>query len=407
MHDNDITAKLLAQKYIDLHSVLNEKALRLWSASEARALGYGGILQVHKVTGISRPTIIKGLKELNNKENISGDRVRRKGGGRKKLTDKDSTLLADLDSLIEPATRGDPESPLRWSSKSTIKLAKELREQGHNVTQRTVHRLLSAQKYSMKSNRKSNEGGKSNPDRDEQFNFINSKVIEFQSKKFPVISVDTKKKENIGGFKNNGKEWSKKGRHTEVNVYDFIDKKLGKAAPYGVYDVTDNVGWVSVGISSDTAEFAVESIRSWWHEMGIKSYKNATNIMITADCGGSNGYRVRLWKYELQKLANEIGKSITVCHFPPGTSKWNKIEHRMFCHITENWRAKPLVDLETIIELIGHTTTQTGLKIMTKVDNKTYKKGRKISDEEFKLVNIEPMKFHGEWNYTVKPNSKK
>jgi len=406
MYDKNMAIKLLAQKYINLHSVLNERALRLWCASEARALGYGGILQVHKATGISRPTIIKGLKELDTKTNLSIDKIRHRGGGRKKLTNKDVTLLADLDNLIEPATRGDPESPLRWSSKSTIKLAKELCEQGHNIAQRTVYRLLVAQKYSMKSNRKSNEGGKSNPDRDEQFNFINNKVLEFQAKKFPVISVDTKKKENIGEFKNNGREWSKKGHHTEVNVYDFIDKKLGKASPYGVYDITDNTGWVSVGVSSDTAEFAVESIRNWWYEMGIKCYKNTASIMITADCGGSNGYRVRLWKYELQKLANEIDKSIAVCHFPPGTSKWNKIEHRMFCHISKNWRANPLIDLKTIVELIGHTTTQAGLKIMTKVDTKTYEKGRKISDEEFKLVNIEMMKFHGEWNYIVRPNPK-
>jgi hypothetical protein len=407
MNDKETPIKLIAQKYVHLHAVLHEKALRLWSASEAKALGHGGVLQVHKATGISRPTIIKGLKELACPENISGERIRHKGGGRKKLIYKDPSLLEDLYKLIEPVTRGDPESPLRWSSKSTKKLANELREQGHNVTQRTIHRILVAQKYSMKSNRKRNEGGKANPDRNEQFKFINDKTIEFQANKYPVISVDTKKKENIGEFKNNGKEWSKKGEHTDVNVYDFLNKDLGKAAPYGVYDITDNVGWVSIGISSDTAEFAVESIRNWWIEMGKEIYNNATDIMITADCGGSNGYRVRLWKYELQKFANEIGKSITVCHFPPGTSKWNKIEHRMFCHISENWRARPLIDLKTIVELIGHTTTQAGLKIRTKVDTRSYEKGRKISDEEFKFVNIELIGLHGEWNYVIRPNQKR
>lgn len=398
--------QIIGQKYISLHAVLDERALRLWCASEARALGYGGREIVHKATGVSRPTINKGLKELDKPLLIGNDRVRRNGGGRKKLTEKDPFLLDDLDALIEPATRGDPLNPLRWSSKSTIKLAMELQAQGHAVTQRTVHRLLVAQKYSMKSNRKTNEGAKENPDRDQQFQFINQKTMDFQANKCPVLSVDTKKKENIGEFKNNGKEWSQKGVHVDVNVYDFIDKKLGKAAPYGVYDVTENTGWVSVGISSDTAEFAVESIRRWWYEMGKKIYKNATDLMITADCGGSNGYRVRLWKYELQQLANELGKAITVCHFPPGTSKWNKIEHKMFCQISQNWRATPLVNLQTIVELIGNTTTTTGLIIKTKVDKKEYMKGRKISEVEFASINLERMIFHGEWNYTIRPNSK-
>ena len=397
--------QIISQKYISLHAVLDERALRLWCASEARALGYGGKELVHKATGVSRPTIDKGFKELDKPVLLENGRVRRNGGGRKKLTDKDPLLMAALDALIEPATRGDPLNPLRWSSKSTIKLAKELQAQGHTVTQRTVHRLLVAQKYSMKSNRKTNEGAKENPDRDQQFQFINQKTMSFQMNKCPVLSVDTKKKENIGEFKNNGKEWSKKGEHVDVNVYDFIDKELGKAAPYGVYDVTKNTGWVSVGISSDTAEFAVESIRQWWYEMGQEIYKNAPDIMITADCGGSNGYRVRLWKYELQQLANELGKAITVCHFPPGTSKWNKIEHKMFCQISQNWRATPLVNLQTIVELIGNTTTTTGLIIKTKVDEKEYMKGIKISDSKFASINLERMKFHGEWNYTIRPNS--
>lgn len=405
MKKDDSKLQIIGQKYISLHAVLDERALRLWCASEARALGYGGKEIVHKATGVSRPTINKGLKELDEPLLLENDRVRRNGGGRKKLTDKDPFLQDALDSLIEPATRGDPLNPLRWSSKSTIKLAKELQAQGHTVTQRTVHRLLVAQKYSMKSNRKTNEGAKDNPDRDQQFQFINKKTMNFQANKCPVLSVDTKKKENIGEFKNNGKEWSQKGEHVDVNVYDFIDKKLGKAAPYGVYDVTENKGWVSVGISSDTAEFAVESIRRWWYEMGKKIYKNATDIMITADCGGSNGYRVRLWKYELQQLANELGKAITVCHFPPGTSKWNKIEHKMFCQISQNWRATPLVNLQTIVELIGNTTTTTGLIIKTKVDKREYLKGRKISEDEFASINLERMEFHGEWNYTIRPNT--
>jgi hypothetical protein len=407
MKTDNTQLQTIAQKYISLRDVLNERALRLWCASEARVLGFGGKELVHKATGVSRPTITKGLKELDAPLLLQREQIRCKGGGRKKLIDKDPFLLSDLDSLIEPATRGDPLNPLRWTSKSTTKLANELQAQGHSVTQRTVHRLLVAQKYSMKSNRKTNEGAKDNPDRDQQFQFINEKTRAFQANQCPVLSVDTKKKENIGEFKNNGKEWSQKGEHIDVNVYDFIDKKLGKAAPYGVYDVTENTGWVSVGISSDTAEFAVESIRRWWYEMGKKIYKNATDIMITADCGGSNGYRVRLWKYELQQLANEIGKAITVCHFPPGTSKWNKIEHKMFCQISQNWRATPLVSLQTIVELIGNTTTTTGLIIKAKIDKKEYLKGRKISDDEFASINIELIDFHGEWNYTIRPRLEK
>lgn len=402
--DKDIdTLQLLGQKYISLHSILNERSLRLWCASEARALGHGGIIKVHKATGVSRPTIIKGLREIDSPSNLSKDQIRLKGGGRKKLIDKDPSLLMALDKLIEPATRGDPESALRWSSKSTSKLADELCEQGYNITQRTVHRLLIAQKYSMKSNRKTNEGTKENPDRDQQFKFINQKTMELQSRGCPVLSVDTKKKENIGEFKNNGKEWGRRGEHTEVNVYDFIDKTKGKVAPYGIYDIAENKGWVSIGISSDTAEFAVNSIRSWFYEMGVEKYSKADEIMITADCGGSNGYRVGLWKYELQKLANELNKAITVCHFPPGTSKWNKIEHRMFCHISQNWRAIPLTDLQTVVELIGNTRTTAVLKIRTKVDETIYVKGKKISKAELAKINLTPAIFHGEWNYTIKP----
>jgi len=405
MKQNTIEILRIREKFSHLKPLLNERAIRIWCATEAIAYGRGGKALVHQATGVSWPTITKGIAELKTlSANQDLVRVRRKGGGRKKITEKDKTLLNDLDKLIEPTTRGDPETPLRWSSKSTIKLSKELCEQGHRITQMSVHRLLIQQRYSMKSNRKRIEGESQNPERDKQFQKINEQATQFQAEGNPVLSVDAKKKENIGQFKNNGCEWRQKGQHTDVNVYDFIDKKKGKAAPYGVYDVGENVGWVSVGISSDTAEFAVQSIRNWWYEMGKGKYAKSEKIMITADCGGSNGYRVRLWKYELQKLANELNKSITVCHFPPGTSKWNKIEHRLFCQISQNWRAKPLVDLQTIVELIGNTKTQTGLVVKTKVDDKIYLKGRKISNAEFKTINLKPADFHPEWNYTILPN---
>lgn len=296
MKNKNSKINILREKFAALRSLLNERSIRIWCATEAKAIGFGGKAMVHKATGISWPTIIKGSKELKTPQDSlnTTSRIRRKGGGRKKITDKDKTLLADLDQLIDPSTRGDPETSLRWTSKSTIKLADELYKKGHKITQRSVHRLLITQKYSMKSNRKTYEGTKNNPDRDAQFNFINKKIIDFQSKNLPVLSVDTKKKENIGNFKNNGKEWSQKGKHIDVNVYDFIDKKLGKAAPYGVFDISKNKGWISVGISSDTAEFAVNSIRNWWLEMGKETYGDSQEIMITADCGGSNGNRVRL-----------------------------------------------------------------------------------------------------------------
>lgn len=405
MVNDTLTISILKEKFKHLKPLLNERSIRIWAATEAKSIGRGGNAIVREATELSWPTIQKGLEELEAPYELEANRIRRKGGGRKKITDKDKTLLDDLDQLIDPATRGDPETLLRWTSKSTIKLAEKLREKGHNITQRSVHRLLKGQEYSMKSNRKRNEGTRENPDRDEQFQLINKKSIEFQKNNCPVLSVDAKKKENIGCYKNNGKEWSPKGMHTDVNVYDFIDKQKGKAAPYGVYDINQNTGWVSVGISSDTAEFAVESVRTWWNEMGLEKYKYAKEIMITADCGGSNGNRVRLWKYELQKLANELGISITVCHFPPGTSKWNKIEHRLFSQISQNWRARPLVDLETIVELIGNTTTSTGLIVKTKVDPKTYQKGRKISNEQFKAINLKTMDFHPEWNYTISSNT--
>jgi hypothetical protein len=406
MKEDNPHVLIIQEKFRQMAPFLNERSKRLWCATEAKALGRGGKAMVHRATGVSWPTIAKGLAELEASKRLDVHRVRHRGGGRKKISERDKTLVRDLDCLIEPATRGDPESSLRWSSKSTSKLAQELCSQGHKVSQKTVYRLLDEQEYSLKSNRKRLEGSKDNPDRDGQFNLINEIAKKFQAKNRPVLSVDAKKKENIGLFKNNGREWSKKGKHTDVNVYDFIDKQKGKAAPYGVYDMGENKAWVSVGISSDTAEFAVQSIRTWWYEMGKDIYANADEILITADCGGSNGNRVRLWKYELQLLVNELNKSITVCHFPPGTSKWNKIEHRLFCQITQNWRGKPLIDLQTIVELIGNTSTKTGLTVKTKVDPKTYQKGRKISKTLFETINLKTMPFHPEWNYTIFPNGR-
>jgi hypothetical protein len=330
-------------------------------------------------------------------------RVRSKGGGRKKLIEKDKDLLVDLDALVEPVSRGDPQSPLRWTCKSTPKLTKELEEQGHAVCQRTVCDLLSKLGYSLQSTRKTREGG-THPDRDIQFQHIAAEAADYQNNGDPVISVDTKKKELIGDFKNGGQEWQPQGKPEEVRVYDFIDKELGKVAPYGVYDLTANQGWVSVGIDHDTAEFAVESIRRWWQEMGSLLYTKTKRLLITADCGGSNGYRVKLWRVQLQKLADELGVTIQVCHFPPGTSKWNKIEHRMFCHITQNWRGRPLLSRQVIVNLIGDTTTKAGLHIRAELDENRYQSGIKVTDDELATVVIERDKFHGEWNYQIKPH---
>jgi hypothetical protein len=318
------------------------------------------------------------------------------------LTEKDPGLLAALDKLVEPFTRGDPELPLRWTSKSTTKLAQALTQAGHPVSQRTVCALLAGAGYSLQSTRKTREGGQ-HVDRDAQFQHLNGQVqVALQSGQ-PVISVDTKKKELVGDFKNAGREWHEKGQPVPVRVHDFVDPALGKAAPYGVYDLAANQGWVSIGIDHDTAEFAVESIRRWWLQMGQPLYPQATRLLVTADCGGSNGYRVRLWKVALQRLANETKLTIQVCHLPPGTSKWNKIEHRMFCHITQNWRGKPLESLAVIVQLIAHTTTAAGLKIRTEIDASSYPKGQKISDEEMHQVQLIPDSFHGEWNYSIHP----
>jgi hypothetical protein len=400
--------KVIEEKFRALAGRLDEATLRLWAAVEARALGRGGASAVARAVGLSRTTIHAGLRELAAAASgsalpIAGvGRVRAKGGGRKKLTARDPTLLRDLDALVEPTARGDPQSPLRWTCKSTPRLAKELVEQGHPVSQRTVCALLAQLDYSLQAPRKIHEGGQQ-ADRDAQFGHIAAMAAQYQAAGDPVVSVDTKKKELVGDFKNGGREWQPKGHPEAVRVYDFIDPQLGKVAPYGVYDVGANQGWVSVGITHDTAEFAVESIRRWWREMGQPLYPTARRLLITADGGGSNGYRVRLWKVELQKLADELGIVIQVCHFPPGTSKWNKIEHRMFCHITQNWRGRPLVSREVVVNLIGTTTTTAGLRIQAQLDERDYRAGIKVSDEEIAELALERDEFHGEWNYWLKP----
>lgn len=376
----------------------------MWAANEALALGHGGVSAVARATGLSRTTIHAGMAELTNPSDppLEEGRVRRPGGGRKRLTDKDPGLMEALNRLVDPVTRGDPESPLRWTCKSTTKLALELTKAGHPVGQRTVCDLLAASGYSLQSVRKTREGAQ-HPDRNAQFHHLNDRVQAAIRVGQPVISVDTKKKELVGDFKNGGQEWQKKGQPVPVRVHDFIDPQLGKAAPYGVYDLAANQGWVSVGIAHDTAEFAVASIRRWWTQMGQPRYPGATRVLITADCGGSNGNRVRLWKYCLQALATETQLRIDVCHLPPGTSKWNKIEHRMFCHITQNWRGKPLESIATIIELIGHTTTAEGLLIRAELDSTRYAKGKEISDDDMKRIHLRPDAFHGEWNYSILP----
>ena len=400
-------AEMITDKYRALAGRLDEATLRLWAAVEARTLGRGGVSVVAKAIGMSRTTIYAGLKELKLPayavtEADNTRRIRAKGGGRKKVTSQDTTLLRDLDALVEPTARGDPQSPLRWTCKSTPRLAKELAAQGHQVSQRTICDLLGQLDYSLQSTRKTREGGK-HPDRDAQFSHIADLAAQYQAAGDPVISVDTKKKELIGDFNNGGEEWHRKGEPEAVRVYDFIDPKLGKVAPYGVYDVTANQGWVSVGIDHDTAEFAVESIRHWWREMGQPLYPTASRLLITADCGGSNGYRVRLWRVRLQKLADELQMIVQVCHFPPGTSKWNKIEHRMFCHITNNWRGRPLLSREVVVNLIGSTTTESGLRIQSRLDENIYPAGIKVSDQELAELAIERDPFHGEWNYRFRP----
>ena len=391
-------------RYAYINRFLNEKARRLFLASEAKTIGWGGIEKVSRATGVSSDTISKGCKELEDEPKIiESGKIRKPGGGRKKLVDTDPTLLSDLDSLIEPTTRGDPESPLRWTCKSTRKLARELKNMGHDISHMRVADILHSQGYSLQSNQKVIEGS-NNPDRNGQFTLINNKTKLFIEYGQPVVSVDTKKKELVGNFKNGGREYRLKGNPLKVLVHDFKIEGLGKANPYGVYDISRNEAWVSVGTDHDTSAFAVESIRQWWNAMGKMAYPDACKLLITADSGGSNGYRVRLWKIELQKLADESGLEISVSHFPPGTSKWNKIEHRLFSFITQNWRGKPLISHEAIVSLIAATTTQKGLHVECQMDENVYPKGIKISDEELKEINLTSDKFHGEWNYTIKPN---
>jgi hypothetical protein len=397
-------------KYDGLSPVLDERSRRQWAATEAVELGWGGISAVANATGLARDTIRVGVGELLRRKirpkELPTSRIRREGGGRKRLTDIDPALLTALDALVEPSTRGDPESPLRWTCKSTRRLAAELTRQDHPVSPRTVAYLLRATGYSLQANRKTREGT-SHPDRNAQFEFINAQVQNFQKRSQPVISVDTKKKELIGNFKNGGREWQPQGQPEEVRVHDFQDKTLGKAIPYGVYDVTNNQGWVNVGIDHDTARFAAASIFRWWRKMGASRFPRAGQLMITADGGGSNSCRSRLWKVALQELADNTGLKLTVCHFPPGTSKWNKIEHRLFCHITHNWRGKPLVSHQAIVSLIAATTTKTGLTVKAALDTNTYDTGIKVSDEELAKIKLTPLEFHGDWNYTIRPRKSK
>jgi len=382
---------------------LNEKQRRVLAASEAKSFGRGGIQAVANITGMSRQTIYVGIADIESK-NHKDERIRKPGGGRKKLSQKHPKLLSAIDSLIEPTTRGDPESPLRWTCKSARNIAENLMLQGYPLGRQSVVNILNALGYSLQSNRKTSEGKKDHPDRDEQFRYINSHVSKFLRTKNPVISVDTKKKELIGKCKNNGQEWKMKDNSTEVLSHDFPDPKVPKAVPYGVYDIGKNTGWVNVGIDADTAEFAIESIRQWWCQMGKKKYPKIKRILICADAGGSNGYRSHLWKRELQKFCDQYKVMVTVCHFPPGTSKWKKIEHRLFSYISMNWRGQPLVDYQTVVNLIAATTTKTGLTVKVRLDKNKYKKGIKVSAEEIKQLKIHRHEFHGEWNYTIKPH---
>ncbi len=395
----------IAKRYQLISVILNERQRRLYLAAEAQVLGYGGIALVSRATNISRPVIHAGLKELAgldlSKEREDG-RIRRPGGGRKRTVLVDETLQSDLEALLEPTTIGDPQSPLRWTTKSTRSLADELKSQGHQTSHSMVADLLHELHYSLQSNRKNLEGTQ-HADRDGQFEFIASHAKTLLDAGEPVISVDAKKKELVGAFANAGKTWRPKGEPEEVLVHDFIDPSLGRANPYGIYDIGRNEGWVSVGVDHDTASFATESISRWWQNMGSGAYPTASKLMITADGGGSNGSRIRLWKLGLQKLSNEIGIPITVCHLPPGTSKWNKIEHRMFSYITMNWRGRPLVSHEVIINSIANTKTTTGLKINAELDTNSYPLGVKVSDKELRQINIDRAEFHGEWNYTISP----
>ena len=398
-----IDVETIRRRFELLSPYLDEKTRRLMAGAEAHAIGFGGISIVSDTTGMSRDTVRRGVEELQGQVSPPG-RIRRPGGGRKKTEESDSTLREDLEELLHPTERGDPESPLRWTSKSVRHLARELQRLGHQTSHRMVAEMLHELGYSLQANRKTLEGS-SHPDRDAQFEYINRQAKQYLATAAPVISVDTKKKELVGEFKNGGREWRPKGMAEKVKVHDFLDPELGRAIPYGVYDLANNSGWVSVGVDHDTASFAVETIRRWWSWMGRERYPKAKRLLITADGGGSNGSRVRLWKWELQRLADETGLTISVCHFPPGTSKWNKVEHRLFAFISQNWRGKPLVSYAVILSLIAATSTTSGLTVESALDTQTYPAGIKVTDEEMATIHLERDTFHGEWNYTISPHA--
>jgi len=393
-------------KYAALRPTLTERSRRVWAATEARVLGHGGIGLVERATGISRSTIQRGLRELEAGETLEPDRTRRPGGGRKRAVEKDRRLVRDVEALVEPTASGTPDSPLRWTAKSVRTLATELQRMGHAVSYHLVADLLHELDYSLQGNRKTREGPP-HPDRDAQFHYINAQVRRAHQQGQPAISVDTKKKELVGEFKNPGREWRPHGDPAPVRVHDFIVPAQGKAIPYGVYDLHRNEGWVSVGIDHDTATFAVNAIRRWWKVMGRPAYPEARSLLITADAGGSNGTRLRLWKWELQRFANRTGLAISVCHFPPGTSKWNKIEHRLFSHIAMNWRGHPLVSLAVIVSLIAETRTTTGLRVRSEIDHGRYPAGLGVTAEQMARTAVRPHRFHGDWNYTIRPQAKR
>ena len=402
---NNATVEAIKRKFNALQSAFNERMRRQWAATEARELGWGGVSAVARATGISRPTIMAGLRELQQPEDggaAESSRVRRRGGGRHALVADDPALVSALEAILEPSTRGDPESPLRWTCKSTRRLAEELTRLEHSVSARTVAKLLAGSGYSLQANRKTVEGAQ-HPDRNEQFEYISRCVARFQKRHQPAISVDTKKKELVGPFRNAGREWNPKGQPEQVRVHDFLDKELGKVIPYGVYDILNNQGWVSVGITHDTAQFATNSIRRWWTEMGHRRFPKARELLITADGGGSNGHRTRLWKLSLQHLADDLGLKLSVRHFPPGTSKWNKIEHRLFSFITQNWRGRPLISHQAVVNLIASTTTRTGLVVKAALDTNQYDTEIKVSDDELARLRITRHDFHGDWNYSIRP----
>ncbi len=395
----------LAKKFALILPLLNERQQRLFLAAEAKSLGYGGVSRVARTSGVSRSTITRGLVELSLAIDAEKPaRIRRSGGGRKPIENVYPGIGAALDALIHPSSRGDPQSPLRWTCKSTHQLAKALKQQGYSVSHQTVAQLLHTSGYSLQANAKVKEG-RQHPDRNQQFEYINEQAKSFLAQGLPVVSVDAKKKELIGEFKNSGQTWELKKQPVEVDVHDFVNPQLGKAIPYGIYDVGENSGWVSVGCNHDTASFAVATLERWWQAVGQQTYPDATALLVNADSGGSNGYRVRLWKYELQQFANKTGLTITVCHLPPGTSKWNKIEHRLFSHISMNWRGQPLTSHEVVVQLICATKATTGLEIRAELDRSMYPIQVKVLDEDFSTIHITPHSFHGEWNYTITPSS--